>query len=101
MEAIIVGAFGVACAALVQGVGYYFNRKSGLSDAQEAYQGVLEGMNKTMTSRVSDLERQVERLIAKNESLEEKVDDLEGQVRELTRENLDLARRLLAAGVKP
>lgn len=101
MEAIIVGGFGVACAAIVQGIGYYFNRRSGLSDAQEAYQGVLEGMNKTMTNRVSDLERQVERLITRNEALEEKVGDLEGHVRDLTRENLDLARRLLAAGVKP
>ncbi len=100
MEAIIVGGFGVACAAVVQGIGYYFNRKSGLSDAQGAYQGVLEGMNKTMTSRVSDLERQVEKLITKNETLETKIDDLEGQVRDLTRENLELARRLLAAGVK-
>lgn len=101
MEAIVVGAFGVACAAIVQAVGYYFNRKSGLSDAQEAYQGVLEGMNKTMTSRVAELERAVDKLVRKNEDLESKVDDLEGQVRDLTRENLDLARRLLAAGVKP
>jgi len=100
MEAIIVGMFGVLTAGIVQGIGYYFNRKSGLSDAQEAYQGVLEGMNKTMASRVADLEKQVEKLVAKNESLEAKVDDLEGQVRELTRENLDLSRRLIAAGVK-
>jgi cell division protein FtsB len=71
-----------------------------LSDAQGAYQGVLEGMNKTMTSRVADLERTVEKLAARNEALEGKVDDLEGQVRDLTRENLDLARRLLQAGVK-
>lgn len=100
MEALIVGAFGVLTAAVVQAIGYWFNRKSGLSEAQEAYQGVLEGMNKTMTSRVSDLEKQVEKLVAKNEALETKVQDLEGQVRELTRENLDLSRRLLEAGVK-
>ena len=100
METIIVGAFGVLVAGIVQGIGYYFNRKSGLSDAQEAYQGVLEGMNKTMTSRVTDLERQVEKLVSKNEALETKVEDLESQVRELTRENLTLARRLIEAGVK-
>lgn len=100
MEAIIVGIVGVFSAGVVQAIGYYFNRKSGLSDAQEAYQGVLEGMNKTMTTRITDLERQVEKLVAKNEALEAKVDDLEGQVRDLTRENLDLARRLLEAGVK-
>lgn len=100
MEAITVGIFGVLCAAIVQAIGYFFNKKSGLGDAQKAYQGVLEGMNKTMTNRVTDLERTVEKLVAKNEDLEHKVDDLQDQVRDLTRENLDLARRLLQAGVK-
>lgn len=100
MEAIAVGIFGVMCAGIIQSIGFYFNRKSGLSEAQNAYQGVLEGMNKTMTNRVTELERSVEKLVTRNEVLEAKVDDLQGQVRDLTRENLDLARRLLDAGVK-
>lgn len=100
MEPIIVGIAGVIIAGIIQGIGYYFNRKSGLGEAQSAYQGVLEGLNETMTSRVSDLEVQVSKLVETNERLESKIDDLEGQVRVLTRENYDLFRRLQDAGVK-
>lgn len=100
MEAIIVGIVGAFGAIIVQGVGFYFNRKSGLSEVQEAYQETLEGMNKTMTTRVSDLEKVVDRLTQRNKTLETKVDELERQVRNLTIENLELSRQLLNAAVK-
>jgi predicted RNase H-like nuclease (RuvC/YqgF family) len=92
MEAIIVGVVGAVAAIVVQTIGFVLNRRSGLSEAQEAYQGTLEGMNKAMSTRVADLEKIVDRLSKQNEALEEKVEDLERQVRELTAENLELRR---------
>jgi len=97
MEAIIVGLVGAASALAVQGVGYYFNRKSGLAPVQEAYQDTLEGMNKALGTRVTELEKTVSTLTAQNEKLAEKVTDLEAEVRRLTRENYDMARELLKA----
>jgi predicted RNase H-like nuclease (RuvC/YqgF family) len=100
MEAIIVGVVGAFAAIVVQTIGYVLNRKSGLSEVQEAYQDTLEGMNKTLTTRIADLERTVENLSKKNEALEGKVEDLTKQVRDLTAENLELLRKLVAAGVR-
>jgi hypothetical protein len=100
MEVIIVGVVGAISAVIVQGIGFFFNRKSGLSEAQEAYQGTLEGMNKALTGRVTELEKTVADLSHKNELLEQRVEDLTRQVRDLTVENLDLLRRLVDAGIK-
>jgi predicted RNase H-like nuclease (RuvC/YqgF family) len=100
MEVIIVGVVGAISAIIVQGIGFFLNRKSGLSEAQEAYQGTLEGMNKALGSRVTELEKTVTSLTEKNERLEERVEDLTRQVRDLTVENLDLLRRLVAAGIQ-
>jgi hypothetical protein len=95
MEAIIVGLIGAASALLVQGIGYYFNRKSGLAPVQEAYQDTLEGMNKALGQRITELEYTVSTLTQANDKLTEKVSDLESEVRRLTRENYDMARELL------
>jgi predicted RNase H-like nuclease (RuvC/YqgF family) len=100
MEAIIVGVVGALAAIIVQGIGYVLNRKSGLSEAQNAYQDTLEGMNKALTNRVNDLERNVEQLSKRNEALEQRVEELTKEVRDLTAENLDLLRRLVDAGIK-
>lgn len=100
MEAIIVGIVGAIAAITVQGIGYILNRKSGLSEAQSAYQDTLEGMNSALTNRVSDLERNVDTLTKKNEALEARVEELTKEVRDLTAENLDLLRRLVDAGIK-
>lgn len=93
MEVVIVGAIGAVSALLVQVVGFWLNRKSGLSEAQEAYQDTLEGMNKALMSRITDLEKQLAILEHKNVLLSEKVEELTRQVRELTVENLELHRR--------
>lgn len=95
MEAIIVGVVGAFSALVVQVVGYYFNKKTGLNEAQEAYQDTLEGMNRALGTRVTDLEKIVEELNKKNELLEAEVHELRKEVRELTRENLDLMRKLV------
>jgi len=100
MEVIIVGVVGAISAVIVQGIGFFLNRKSGLSEAQEAYQDTLEGMNKALGTRITELEKTVVQLTAKNQNLEEKVEDLTKQVRELTVENLDLLRRLVDAGIR-
>jgi chromosome segregation ATPase len=100
MEVIIVGVVGAVSAIVVQGLGFFFNRKAGLSEAQEAYQGTLEGMNRALGTRVDELEKTVVQLTEKNEKLEERVEDLTRQVRDLTVENLDLLRRLVDAGIK-
>lgn len=94
MEVFVVGIVGAISALLVQVAGFWLNRKSGLSEAQEAYQGTLEGMNKTYGTRITDLEKQIAVLEHRNQSLEAKVEDLTRQVRELTVENLQLLRRL-------
>ena len=94
MEVIVVGIVGAISALMVQVAGFWLNRKSGLSEAQEAYQGTLEGMNKTLGARITDLERQIGALEHRNELLENKVADLTRQVRDLTVENLQLLRRL-------
>lgn len=100
MEVIIVGVVGAISAVIVQGIGFFLNRKSGLSEAQEAYQGTLEGMNKALTGRVVELEKSVSELTHKNELLEQRVEELTRQVRDLTVENLDLLRRLVDAGIR-
>jgi predicted RNase H-like nuclease (RuvC/YqgF family) len=100
MEVIIVGVVGAISAIVVQGIGFFLNRKSGLSEAQEAYQDTLEGMNKALGTRITELERQVADLTRKNEALSTQVDQLSKEVRDLTVENLDLLRRLVDAGVK-
>jgi predicted RNase H-like nuclease (RuvC/YqgF family) len=100
MEVIIVGVVGAISAIVVQGIGFFLNRKSGLSEAQEAYQDTLEGMNKALGSRITELEKQVADLTHKNEVLSVQVDQLSKEVRDLTVENLDLLRRLVDAGVK-
>jgi predicted RNase H-like nuclease (RuvC/YqgF family) len=100
MEVIIVGVVGAISAILVQGIGFFLNRKSGLSEAQEAYQDTLEGMNKAHGTRITELERQVADLTRKNETLSTQVDQLSREVRDLTVENLDLLRRLVDAGVR-
>jgi predicted RNase H-like nuclease (RuvC/YqgF family) len=100
MEVIIVGVVGAISAIIVQGIGFVLNRKSGLSEAQEAYQDTLEGMNKALGTRITELEKTVLELTAKNQHLEERVEDLTKQVRELTVENLDLLRRLVDAGIR-
>lgn len=94
MEVVIVGAIGAASAMLVQVAGFWLNRKSGLSEAQVAYQDTLEGMNKAFQSRISELERQLAVLEDKNHLLTEKVEDLTRQVRDLTVENLELHRKM-------
>ena len=94
MEVIIVGIIGAVSALIVQVVGFMLNRKSGLSEAQDAYQDTLEGMNKALGTRVTDLEKTVEALNKRNEVLEGKVEDLTRQVRDLTIENLELLRQL-------
>lgn len=100
MEVIVVGVIGAISALLVQVVGFWFNRKTGLSEAQEAYQDTLEGMNKALGSRVSELEKTVDTLSKKNEALETRVEELTKQVRDLTAENLTLLRRLVDSGIK-
>lgn len=100
MEVIIVGVVGAISAIIVQGIGFFLNRKSGLSEAQEAYQDTLEGMNKALTGRVTELEKSVGDLTKKNEALETRVEELTRQVRDLTVENLDLLRRLVDAGIR-
>jgi predicted RNase H-like nuclease (RuvC/YqgF family) len=100
MEVIIVGVVGAISAVIVQGIGFFLNRKSGLSEAQEAYQDTLEGMNKALGTRITELEKTVLELTAKNQHLEDRVEDLTKQVRELTVENLDLLRRLVDAGIR-
>lgn len=94
MEVIIVGVVGAISAIIVQGIGFVLNRKSGLSEAQEAYQDTLEGMNKALGTRVSDLEKQVADLTRKNEAMSLQVEQLTKEVRDLTLENLGLLRKL-------
>lgn len=94
MEVIIVGVVGAISAIIVQGIGFFLNRKSGLSEAQEAYQETLEGMNHALSSRVSDLEKQVADLTRKNEAMSLRVEQLTKEVRDLTLENLQLLRKL-------
>lgn len=98
MEAIIVGLVAAISAIVVQGIGFALNRKSGLSEAQEAYQETLEGMNKALGGRVTDLEKTVTELTKKNEALELRVEDLTKQVRDLTFENLELLRKIAGTG---
>lgn len=100
MEVLIVGVVGAVSALIVQVIGFILNRKTGLSEAQEAYQDTLEGMNKALGTRVTDLEKSVVDLTKKNEALESRVEDLTKQVRDLTAENLDLLRRLVDAGIR-
>jgi chromosome segregation ATPase len=97
METIIVGLVAAGSALLVQGLGFYFNRKSGLAPAQAEYQDTLEGMNKALSGRVTDLEQLVERQSLRIKDLEDHVLDLERQLRETTRENYELTRELLQA----
>lgn len=100
MEVIIVGIVGAISAIIVQGIGFFLNRKSGLSEAQEAYQDTLEGMNKALGTRVGELEKNYAELERKNELLEARVEELTKQVRDLTVENLDLLRKLVDAGIR-
>lgn len=74
--------------------GLLLNRRLGLTDAQKAYVGTLEGMNDALEDQVRSLREELAGVKTSLEEAHKLIASLERQVRELTSENLDLRRRI-------
>lgn len=91
-DPLLAAAIAGAVSLGVQLVALWVNNKSGLTQAQTNYQGSLEGMNRSLNSRITDLEKQVEDKSQEVTHLQEVVRDLRDENHDLLAENISLRR---------